>query len=92
MKFYVTFGTKYADEPHPHFPSINPDGWVEVEAENESVARQIIYDLLGDKWAFIYSEDSIEKIFFPAGCIATAEQIKKLNLPTLYKNTINGRS
>jgi hypothetical protein len=69
MIYCVTFGNKYLTEPHPFFPQAHPDGWVEVEAPGYSEARKIIYENLGDKWAFMYREDQIRKEYFPLGKI-----------------------
>lgn len=67
--FYITFGQQYRYEEHP--AGGHPDGWFLIRAENEEVARQAIFNLMDDKWAFIYPEKQFEKSYFPKGCIKT---------------------
>lgn len=73
MKFYVTFGQKYRDEPHPHLPLAHPDNWVEVEAWGEMAARAIACENLGKYWSGIYDETRWAKIHkaFPGRCVKT---------------------
>ena len=74
MKFYVTFGQKYALEPHPKLTGANPDNWVEVEAWGEMAARAIVHEHLGCHWAALYDESKWAKIrkgVFPGWCIKT---------------------
>lgn len=40
-EFFVTFGCRYATEPHPYFNKPHPDGWLIIEAEDELSARRI---------------------------------------------------
>lgn len=49
--FYVTFG-----QDHEAVASwIDRRGWLEIEAENEQQAREMIFELLGSSWAFMSS-------------------------------------
>lgn len=49
--FYVTFG-----QDHEAVASwIDRRGWLEIEAETEQQAREMIFELLGPKWAFMSS-------------------------------------
>ncbi len=57
MIFCVTFG-----QVHPL-----RDNWIEVEAENERIARELVFARLGDKWAFMYSRDRFTPQDFPSG-------------------------
>ena len=78
-KHYLTFGQKYRREPHPALGSAaNPDGYVEVCAQDEAHARSQVVELIGDKWSMLYTEDEFfsEKYafeemrtvdYFPAG-------------------------
>jgi hypothetical protein len=55
--FYLTFGQK----------SPAKNGWVRVEAPNVEKAREMVFNMCDDKWAFLYTEDEFEKEHFPAG-------------------------
>lgn len=68
--YYVTFGSKYAHENHEYFPSAHPDGWVEIIASSLASARRIAHWHLGNRWAFIYTEETIKSEYFPRGCLA----------------------
>jgi len=57
MTFYVTFGQK----------SPFRNGWVEVEAENYRLAREIVNDTLGKEFSMLYSEFDFDRRFFPKG-------------------------
>ncbi len=69
--YYVTFGQQYHHEEHPE--GGHPDGWFLVHAESEGEARETIFNLIGDKWAFMYSEERLNKDFFPRGCLRVIE-------------------
>lgn len=56
QEFRFTFGVQYAHEPHP-VPWVHPDGWLAVEAPNEDMARALVYQMMGEKWAFCYAEN-----------------------------------
>lgn len=49
--FYVTFGQR----------SPFRNGWVEVEAETEELARRYVTDALGIEWSNLYSEKEFRK-------------------------------
>ena len=62
MKTYcVTFG-----QSHPL-----RDGWIEVEAESESSARELAFDILGQKWSFMYAKDTFDDYYFSGGKYGT---------------------
>lgn len=69
--YYITFGQKYRHEPHPL--GGHPDGWIEVHAEYEVEARQMIHKLCGSKWAFIYNKQP-DIAIYPRGCLMTIYQ------------------
>lgn len=56
--FYITFGQR----------SPFRDGWVEVEAVNEEVARIAVFEIIGAKWGAMYSEKPSSALF-PLGRI-----------------------
>ena len=56
-KWYLTFGSKYRQEPHPLGMGGNPNGWIEVHAPDELAARKQVVELIGDKWSMLYSEE-----------------------------------
>lgn len=71
-EYRVTFGVKYATEPHPTFSTAHPDGWVTIEAPTEEYARKIAMFIFTDKWAFIYpaTSDYFWAAQYPRGEIA----------------------
>lgn len=54
VEYRITFGVRYADEPHPLFLPAHPDGWVAVLAVSEDAARRLVHARIGNAWAFIY--------------------------------------
>lgn len=73
--YYVTMGLQYRHDAHPMIPAplANPDGWLEVHAESESEAREIVQAVLGSHYAFMYREDSFTNRdkYHPLGCLGT---------------------
>lgn len=76
--FYVTFGQKHRQELHPVLGSIYgfkvPDGWVEIQTDDEEIARTVAFDVFGDAWSMLYSEEQWNshgdpRRFFPLGCM-----------------------
>lgn len=67
--YFVTFGQKYAYEPHPTLPGAHPDGLLKVVAEDGADARRLVFDTIGGFWAFMYDEEQIagDMHFYPAG-------------------------
>ena len=66
--FYLTFGQKYRHEPHPL--GGHPDGWFTITAPDKSHARELIFQLCGPQWAFLYSErefDATHRACYPLG-------------------------
>lgn len=59
-EFFVTFGQKYRQDPHPLMPEAHPDGYFVVEAEDMGQARDKVVESLGQAWAFIYSEEEFK--------------------------------
>lgn len=57
MKFYLTFGQN----------SPMKDGWIEVIADNEYLARLKVVSEYGQKWSGLYNEFNFEKEDFPEG-------------------------
>ena len=69
-KFYITFGQKYRDEPHPtHGDIIHPDGYVVIHAEDYEKARRIAFTTFGDAWARCYDESDLDPGYFPRGVL-----------------------
>jgi hypothetical protein len=52
--FYVTFGVRYAHEPHPYWKGAHPDGWLTVQAPDEEAARLLVRTFIGLKWSMMY--------------------------------------
>ena len=57
--FYLTFGSKYPWKR----------GWVEVRAVNYQMAKKLVVEVFGDKWAWLFSDVEFKKEEFPAGKI-----------------------
>ena len=70
MRFYVTFGQRYAREQHPTMLGAHPNGWVVVEADDMTDARVLVVQYLGTAWSNIYRDDNTPTISeFPRGPI-----------------------
>lgn len=54
MKFAVTFGSQYRNEPHPNWEAAHPRGYVIVEAPDETEARFMVFERFKSAWSFIY--------------------------------------
>lgn len=66
-EFFITFGVKYAREPHPYFHKANPNGYVVVEAPSEDIARRIARAKTANMYAFIYPRDNFDSSYHPKG-------------------------
>lgn len=74
MKFFVTFGSQYSYQEHPLYDDAHPDGWVEIQAQDETIARMVAWMLFGDHWSFIYAESEFEnRSYYPRGVLAQVE-------------------
>lgn len=73
--YHITFGVKYATEPHPTFPNADPEGWLEIRGPGitEEQARGIAVALLGPHWAFCYRADRHDLKYYPHGAVAVVE-------------------
>ena len=69
MKFIVTVGVQYRPSGTHHLagPYVHPDGWLEVEADSESAAREMVVGALGRQWAFIYPREDHDPAPYPLG-------------------------
>lgn len=67
--YSVTFGQRFPREPHSSFPGAHRDGWVEIEADNESDARALAFEWLGREWSSMYDGPG-SAVFYPLGCLA----------------------
>jgi hypothetical protein len=56
-KFFLTFGQRYAREPHPTFPKAHPDGYVVIEADLYEDAREKACEVVGLHWSDLYRQD-----------------------------------
>ncbi len=86
-KYYLTFGVQYTNNSHPYVPSIDPNGYVQIDAVSESDARAEAHSIFGDKWAFLYPEKNWSEKntrHFPLGQIATLDEIKALKLDSFF--------
>ncbi len=69
-EYRLTFGVRYATEPHPTFPQADPDGWVTILAPDMEAAREVAFSRLGKAWAFLEPPERMRERFFPHGEIA----------------------
>ena len=67
IKFYFTFGQNHTHRCNG--VTLDCDGVVEIKAENGKQARQIMFDTFGRKWAFQYTEETMEMDYFPRGVV-----------------------
>lgn len=73
MIFCITFGSQYSYQEHPYFEDAHPDGWIEIEAEDEESAREMAFSLFGTAWSFLYEQEYFEKEsrrYYPRGVLA----------------------
>jgi len=67
--YYVTFGQRYREEPHPTHSSAHPDSYAMISAPTMEVARAEAFNQFGSAWAFIYSEDDFTPREYPRGAM-----------------------
>lgn len=72
-RFMVTFG-----QTHPL-----RDNWIEVIAEDYDQARDCVFAVLKDKWAFLYPEEGFEPQSFPGGKVG--REIKYADLQSYFE-------
>lgn len=65
--FFVTFGQKYREEPHPRFKDAHPDGWLRIVARTHFRARQIAFSILGQGWAGLYAAEDFHPGYYSRG-------------------------
>lgn len=71
MNLYVTFGQKYADEPHPSLPQAHPAGWLELRGfPTYLMARAVAFAMTGGCHAFDY-EKKPSRLLYPRGVLMT---------------------
>lgn len=82
--YYVTFGQKYRQEPHPTLGKLSylPDGYFTLRAPDYRRARRIAIEYLGLNWSGIYEltrEARIEAMkYFPLGELGTLGEESRL--------------
>lgn len=67
IDLYVTFGMKYAREPHPTYPKAHPDGWLRITAPTVEDAFNLIARRIGTAYAFYYTSANFEPHWHPMG-------------------------
>ena len=61
--FYITIPLKYNQQPHPLFPDlVDGNSIIKVQAKNEEQAREFVTDHFDIHWAFLYSNDMLERL------------------------------
>jgi len=71
--FYVTFGVKYREEPHPTWDKAHPDGYLTIIAKDIAMARRFTAALLATNYSFIYTEDDFNTARWAAGELGRIE-------------------
>lgn len=67
----VTFGVQYARVTHPYVGGLaHPDGWVEVYAPDEDIARSAAHSWTHGMYAFAYAPADFQPEYHPLGCLA----------------------
>lgn len=94
MILYVTFGQRYRSEPHPTLGKVDPDGWIEIEADTYDEARDIAVNLTKTSaytaaFAFCYDEKP-EARYFPNGCFARFSAPRK-SFDTMLEGMVDPR-
>lgn len=62
---YFTFGQNHR---HPITKEAMKDYWIEIEANDEVIARAIMFNKYGIKWSHQYDAKDFEPSYFPNGC------------------------
>lgn len=79
--FHLTFGQKYAREPHPVGHWVHPDGVVEIWASSYLEARQLAVQHFGDRWGGIYDADRNKSLkYYPRGVLAVLDATRGITL------------
>lgn len=81
--FYVTFGQKYQQEPHPVASWAHPDGYCRITAPDYEKAQKTAFAALGEYWAFMYPEkhfDDRVKSIYPRGELQHIEYLGESEL------------
>lgn len=91
-KFYLTFGTKYRHEPHPHWPGADPDGWVLIEASDEGQARSLAMSAFGPYWSMLYEARRFDEIqnrlrYYRRGQIGWLHQSHETDVPLRFSTS-----
>lgn len=60
-EYFVTFGQKYRNQPHPLQTYPHPDGWLLVKAVDMTEARTKAFQELGPFWSNIYTDQEFKK-------------------------------
>lgn len=58
FELIITFGQRYAQEPHPVDHRIHPDGWIVSVGTDYATAREQAWGVLGEHFAFDYPADT----------------------------------
>lgn len=68
-EFMLTFGQKYAREPHPLYPAAHPDGYVVIEADDYDAARLAVANTFAIYWCDLYTPETWQLYvdYFPRG-------------------------
>ncbi|RTE48804.1 hypothetical protein [Actinobaculum sp. 352] len=59
--YYVTFGVKYADEPHPINPLITDKAVAKIKAPSEEMARRFAFRHFDQYWSRVIPQDEGEQ-------------------------------
>jgi hypothetical protein len=65
MIIYFTFGQTHL---HPYTDEPMKDYWVEIDCKDIDEAREKMVSKYGRKWGLMYTEETMEKHWYPKGC------------------------
>lgn len=67
MKFYFSFGQGHVHRVNGK--TFDCDSIVEIHADNEKEARDVMFKTFGKKWFTSYTEETLDLQYFPRGVI-----------------------
>ena len=62
VPFRMSFGFRFANEPHPVFPQAHPHGWLTIWASDYEQARSAAWHLFQGAWCDLYSPETWDEM------------------------------
>jgi hypothetical protein len=83
--FLATFGARYAQETHPAWGFVHPDGYVRITAPDYEVARAWLIEAIGTAWSDLMDDDAYTGAelarWYPRGNLALFDITKTAPAP-----------